>query len=48
MVYTPSFLGDWQITPAAPHNSRYRFVVHDGNLTVEALHRIWEEYAKAN
>jgi methane monooxygenase PmoA-like len=48
MVYTPSFLGDWEITPAAPHNSRYRFVVHDGNLSGETLNQIWQDYAKGN
>ena len=46
MVYTPSFLGDWEISPAAPHNSRYRFVIHDGQLSVEALNRIWQNYAE--
>jgi hypothetical protein len=45
MVYTPSFLGAWEIGPAAAHHSRYRFVVHDGNLTVEQLDRIWQSYA---
>ncbi len=46
MVYTPSFLGDWEVTPSAPHNSRYRFVVHDGNLSADTLNQIWQDYAK--
>ncbi len=46
MVYTPSFLGEWEITPAAPHNSRYRFVIHDGSLTSETLNRLWQDYAQ--
>jgi hypothetical protein len=46
MVYTPSFLGDWEITPAAPHNSRYRFVIHDGQLSPETLNQIWQNYAQ--
>ncbi len=35
MVYAPSFLGDWEITPGKPHVSRYRFAAHDGDLTKE-------------
>ena len=45
MVYTPQFLGDWEIGPATPHQSRYRFVVHDGQLSAEALDRIWQDFA---
>ena len=47
MVYTPSFLGNWEITPAAPHNSRYRFVIHDGNLSAETLQHLWQDYAQS-
>jgi hypothetical protein len=46
MVYTPSFLGNWEIAPGSAHNSRYRFVVHHGNLTSEQLDQIWRNYAE--
>lgn len=46
MVYTPSFLGDWEIRPGTPHLSRYRFVIHDGNLTAETLNQLWQDYAQ--
>jgi hypothetical protein len=46
MVYTPQFLGNWEITPGAAHNSRYRFVVHDGNLSPERLSDLWNDYSK--
>jgi len=46
MVYTPSFLGDWEIKPGTPHVSRYRFVVHDGELSAEILERLWQDYAQ--
>jgi hypothetical protein len=46
MVYTPSFLGDWEIKPGAPHVSRYRFVIHDGDLSAEKLDQLWQDYAE--
>jgi methane monooxygenase PmoA-like len=46
MVYTPSFLGDWEIRPGMPHDSHYRFVVHDGQLSAETLERLWRDYAE--
>lgn len=45
MVYTPSFLGDWAIEPGQAYESRYRFVIHDGELTPEAADGLWQEYA---
>lgn len=45
MVYTPQFLGDWEITPGTIHRSSYRFVVHDGQLSAEKLERLWQNYA---
>jgi len=45
MVYTPSFLGDWEITPSAPHVSRYRFVFHDGDLPQATADRLQREFA---
>ena len=46
LVYTPSFLGDWEIRPAAAHESHYRFVIHDGELTAQAIERLWRDYAE--
>jgi len=46
MVYTPSFLGDWEITPKVPHVSRYRFVIHDGVLPAETIEQLWKDYAE--
>jgi hypothetical protein len=46
MVYTPQFLGDWEIKPGVPHVSRYRFVIHDGELPAETLDRLWQDYAE--
>jgi hypothetical protein len=46
MVYTPSFLGDWSIEPGAPRQSRYRFVIHDGELPAETAERLWQDYAE--
>ena len=46
MVYTPSFLGDWEIRPDTPYESRYRFVIHDGELSVEVVERLWHDYAE--
>lgn len=45
MVYTPSFLGDWEIVPGRPHRSRYRFVIHDGELPLERIERAWRDFA---
>ena len=46
MVYTPSFLGDWEITPDAPHISRYRFVFHDGQMPQETADRLQRQFAQ--
>ena len=46
LVYTPSFLGDWEIRPGAPHQSRYRFVIHDGELTADAVEQLWHDFAE--
>lgn len=45
MVYTPSFLGDWEISPDMIHRANYRFVVHDGLLSAETLEHLWQYYA---
>lgn len=45
MVYTPSHLGDWEVSPGLIHVSRYRFVVHDGDLTADAVNNLWQNFA---
>jgi hypothetical protein len=46
MVYTPSFLGDWEIAPGTIHRASYRFVVHDGEMSPERLESLWRDYAE--
>jgi hypothetical protein len=46
MVYTPSFLGDWEISPGTIHRASYRFVIHDGDLSADRLENIWRDYAE--
>lgn len=45
MVYTPSHLGDWSITPDTPHVSRYRLIVHDGALPAEQANALTSNFA---
>jgi hypothetical protein len=45
MVYTPSFLGDWEIRPGMPSQTRYRFIIHDDNLSAESLEQLWQDFA---
>lgn len=44
-VYSPSQLGEFQITPAKPFVERYRFVVCDGVMDKSELDRLWNDYA---
>ena len=46
MVYTPSHLGPWEINPGAPHVSRYRFLIHDGDLPASAADRLWRDFSE--
>ena len=46
VVYTPSHLGDWEITPDEPHVSRYRFVTHDGEMPEAVTNRLWLNFAE--
>lgn len=46
MVYSPSHLGDWEITPAKPHVTRYRFIAHDGSCSQTQTEVLWQEFAK--
>lgn len=45
MVYTPQFLGDFELTPGTIHRSSYRFVIHDGQLSPDTLNQLWQNYA---
>lgn len=45
LVFTPSFLGDWEIQADFVHIARYRFVIHDGELAPETANRLWQDYA---
>jgi hypothetical protein len=45
MVYTPSFVGAWEIQPGRDHFSRYQFVIHDGELEPATLERLWRDFA---
>lgn len=44
MVYSPSQLGDWEIVPGKPHVSRYRFIIHDGDLPAKTADRLWQDW----
>ncbi|MDA1055214.1 MAG: PmoA family protein [Planctomycetota bacterium] len=46
MVYSPSHLGDWEITPGTPHVARYEFVVHDDDLSEATTNRLWLNFAE--
>jgi hypothetical protein len=46
MVYTPSYLGDWEIAPGQPHVSRYRFVPHDGDMPAATTDALWLNFAQ--
>jgi hypothetical protein len=46
MVYTPQFVGDMEISPGTTHRARYRFVIHDGQLSAEQLEDLWRDYAE--
>jgi hypothetical protein len=46
MVYTPQFLGAWEIQPGKTYASRYRFVIHDGELPADKLDQLWRDYAE--
>ncbi len=46
MVYTPSQLGDWELTPGSTHVSRYRFIVHDGDLTADTVNNLGHNFAE--
>lgn len=45
MVYTPQFLGAFEIAPGTIHHTNYRFVIHDGQLSANKLEQLWQNYA---
>ncbi len=44
--YCPAVPGDFAIEPGKPYVSRYRYSVHDGEVPVETMERIWRDYAE--
>ncbi len=44
--YCPAVPGDFSIEPGKPYVSRYRYSVHEGEPSVEAIERIWTDYAE--
>ncbi|MBI3880923.1 MAG: PmoA family protein [Verrucomicrobia bacterium] len=45
LCIAPSQDGDWEITPAKPYVSRYRFIIADGKPEAKELDRLWNDYA---
>ena len=43
--FTPAALGEFSIEPGKPYVSRYRFVVHDGQLAPETAARLARDFA---
>ena len=43
--FAPMVLGEFRIEPGKPYVSRYRFLVHDGNLDPAAAEALWADYA---
>lgn len=46
MVYTPSQLGAWEITPDRPQVASYGFILHDGALSSDTLNQLWQDFAQ--
>lgn len=44
--FAPCQLGDFEIRPGEPYVSRYRFWVHDGEASPDAIERVWRGYAE--
>ena len=43
--FAPMVLGDFEITPAQPFDSRFRFVAHDGPLDRLQAIRLWRDWS---
>ncbi|MDB5388289.1 MAG: hypothetical protein JWM11_3935, partial [Planctomycetaceae bacterium] len=46
LVYTPSYLGEWEIKPGSEHVSNYRFLIHDGEMASSSIDRIWQDFSE--
>ena len=46
MVYTPSHLADWSIADKTPHVSRYRFIIHDGEIASDQINQLWSDFGE--
>lgn len=44
--FAPMVAGDFEITPAKPYTSRFRFVTYDGKPDAERLETVWKDYSK--
>ena len=42
----PSQEGDWAIKPGEEYVSRYRFVIHDGQMDGKTAERLWRDFAE--
>ena len=43
--FAPSQAGDWAIEPGRRYETRYRYVVYDGEPDPEMIERLWNDYA---
>jgi len=43
--FAPQQAGDMEIKPGETYVSRYRFIIHDGEMTKAELDRLWNDYA---
>ena len=43
----PAQLGDFELAPGQPYRSRYRLLVHDGELEAAAIEAHWQAYSQA-
>ncbi len=44
-VFAPLVLGEFQIRPSTPYESRYRFSVRDGKLDPDRTEQLWQDYS---
>jgi hypothetical protein len=44
--FCPAVPGDFTIEPGKPYVSRYRYSVHDGEVSQSEAERIWRDYAE--
>ncbi|HEU0010027.1 MAG TPA: PmoA family protein [Verrucomicrobiae bacterium] len=44
--FAPQQAGDMAIKPGETYVSRYRFIVHDGEMTKSEIDRLWNDYAQ--